>query len=72
MFEMKAKSLFIEVGHPKTLPARFSPGKAIGEELTCGGEALELQWEFGTLIPHAISLPKDNAANDLNWIGFES
>jgi hypothetical protein len=40
------------MGNPERFPPRVFFRKAAGEELPRGGDAVELQREFGTLIPH--------------------
>jgi hypothetical protein len=49
---MEATSLVIDVSDPQALAARIEFGEAAREELASGGDPIELQREFGTLIPH--------------------
>lgn len=49
--EMDAARLLVEMRDPQAFPLlRFI--EAAGEEGLCGGEAVELQREFGTLVTH--------------------
>lgn len=51
--EVNAVERFIEVRDPQPLDLRVGLGKAAGEEFASGGESVELERVFGTLISHA-------------------
>jgi hypothetical protein len=40
------------MGYPQAFPAWVGVGQAAGEKGLSGGEAVELERKFGTLIPH--------------------
>ena len=60
----------IEMGDPQAFERRIGIGHAAGEEGSGGGEAVELQREFGTLISHGEGVPEAGDGNDLNRIPF--
>ena len=45
--------LLVDMGDPQAFAAGIPVRQAAGEEFAGGREAVELQREFGTLIPHA-------------------
>ena len=51
--EVKTVQRFVEVSDPQPLDIRVGLGKAAGEEFASGGESVELERVFGTLISHA-------------------
>lgn len=50
--DVEAPRLVVDVRYPETFEAGVVFGKAAGEKVTCGREAVEFQGKFGTLIPH--------------------
>ena len=54
--EMEAVRLIVEVGDPQAFAPRIFFRKAAGEEGPRRFDAIELQREFGTLIPHSFQL----------------
>jgi hypothetical protein len=50
--EMDASRLFIDMRNPQILECRIGVGQAAGKEFPRRCKAVELQREFGTLIPH--------------------
>jgi hypothetical protein len=50
---MKTAGGVINMGHPQALAHRVPVRETAGEKFAGGFEAVELQREFGTLIPHA-------------------
>jgi hypothetical protein len=70
--KVKASRLVVEMGDPKALEPGRCFGEAAGKEYACRFQAIELQREFGTLIPHRIALAAGAAANDANRVGFEA
>ena len=67
---MKAPRLAVEVGHPETFPGKLPLGEAAGEEGPSGGEAIEPEGQFDTLIPHPSPLARAFRRNDKNPISF--
>jgi hypothetical protein len=57
--EMETLRLFVDMGDPQTLAARVGVFKTAGEERLSRRETVELQREFGTLIPHGRDLIRD-------------
>jgi hypothetical protein len=51
--EMEAPRLLVDMSDPQTLAARVGVFETAGEEGLGRGETVELQREFGTLIPHS-------------------
>ena len=70
MREVKAECLIVEMRDPKALERRVLLGEASREERTRRSEAIELQREFGTLIPHPDRVADGRASNDANRVGF--
>ena len=54
--EMEAMRLVINMRDPQAFAPRIFLGKATGEEGPRRLDAIELQREFGTLIPHAVHI----------------
>ena len=50
--EVEAPRLFVDMGDPQTLAPWVGVRETAGEEGLGGGETVEFQREFGTLIPH--------------------
>ena len=50
--DVEAPCLVVDMRDPKALPPRISFGEAAREKVTRRRQAVELQREFGTLIPH--------------------
>ena len=50
---MKTAGLLVDMRNPQILAGRIGIGHAPGEELAGRRKPVELQREFGTLIPHA-------------------
>ena len=70
--QVDAARLIVEVRDPKCLLVGFLFGEAAGEEIAGGGDAGELERDFGTLTTHPIHLSKGAAFHDGNRVGFES
>lgn len=68
--EVDAARLVVQMGDPQCLFRRILFGKAIGEKRPCGGQSVELQREFGTLIPHDRAVLEFPRRNDGNRVGF--
>lgn len=68
--EVEAAGLVIEMRDPQALQPRVQLGKAAGEELACGGEAVKLQRKFDTLMSHAAAVSKTRSLSDLKPIAF--
>jgi hypothetical protein len=51
---MEAARIVIDMGDPQVLASEIPVRHASREELAGGGETVELQREFGTLISHAV------------------
>ena len=49
----RQRARVVDMGDPQAFPRRVGVGEAAGEKSLGRGEAVELQREFGTLIPHA-------------------
>jgi hypothetical protein len=49
---VQAARIIVDMGNPERFPPRVLFGEAAGKELPRCGHAVELQREFGTLIPH--------------------
>ena len=54
--QMQAARVVIDMRDPQALARRIAVGETAGEKFAGGGEAVEFQRKFGTLIPHACSL----------------
>ena len=54
--EMEASGVLIDVRNPQAFKGGIGIGETSREEFASGLQALELQREFGTLIPHALFL----------------
>jgi hypothetical protein len=67
---MKTAGLFIDMRDPQCLAVRVLFGHATGEEPARGREAVELQREFGTLIPHVSLLFREGGSGDPGWVHF--
>ena len=50
--DVEAPRPIVDMRNPQALALRVFFGKATGEEVARRGETVELQREFGTLIPH--------------------
>jgi hypothetical protein len=50
--KVQAAQLIVDVGDPQILPRGIGICETAGEEFPRRGEAVELEREFGTLIPH--------------------
>ena len=50
--KLHLRSIIVDMGNPERFPARVFFGETAGEELAGGSDPVELQREFGTLIPH--------------------
>jgi hypothetical protein len=50
--QMKAACLLVHMRDPQILQSGLGISHAPGEKVACGRETVELQREFGTLIPH--------------------
>ena len=50
--QAKAIRMAVDMGHPEPFPAGVAFGKATGKECARGGDAVEFQREFGTLMSH--------------------
>ena len=61
---MHAARLIIDMGDPQAFAGGIAVGQAAGKELTGGGQAVELQRKFGTLIPHAAAVGDSSIPND--------
>ena len=60
--QMEAARLIVDMRDPQAFAARIGVGEAAREEGPGCGQPVELQREFGTLIPHARSLVRDRHA----------
>ena len=69
---MHAPRLLIDMGDPQALLTRVAMSQAARKELAGGRQAVELQREFGTLIPHDDSSKQRGAVGPLEpspiWI----
>lgn len=68
---MEAARFVVEVRDPKGLAATTFFAEAAGKEFTCRPKTVELQREFGTLIPHGLAVAGSQTANDVNRVGIE-
>jgi hypothetical protein len=68
--QVEAMGLVVEMGDPEGLLVRIALFEAAGEKGTRGGEPIEFQRRFGTLIPHASGVDEGEAADDANRIAF--
>jgi hypothetical protein len=66
---VQAAVLIVYVRNPKALAA-LTFFKAAGKEGAGRSEAIELQREFGTLIPHRIAVAALAVTNDANRVGI--
>ena len=62
--EVKTIMRFIEVGDPQPLDIRVGLRQAAGEEFAGGGESVELEREFGTLISHGAEVEDGRGGDD--------
>jgi hypothetical protein len=65
---VQAARIIVDMGNPERFPPRVLFRKAAGEELPRGGDAVELQREFGTLIPHASALWRNAFGRELHRV----
>jgi hypothetical protein len=63
---MEATRLVIDMRYPEVLPQRVRIGDTAGEESLRRGKAVELEWEFGTLIAHGRNLWDAGASAHFN------
>ena len=66
--EVKAVQVVVDMGDPQPLTARIALRHAARKECAGGGEAVELERKFGTLISHAPRLKKIGRGNDRNRV----
>lgn len=66
--DVEAARLIVDMRDPQALPRDVKLGEAAGEELPGCGKSIELQWEFGTLVPHGLALAERGAWFDLNRV----
>ena len=69
MAEMEAGQLLVEMGDPQPLERRVGLGKTVGKEGSGGGEAVDLERGFGTLMLHLRTLGEAGFAGDRNRLG---
>jgi hypothetical protein len=50
--EVEAAGLFVDMRDPQALQSRVGRSQAIGEKGPRGGQAVQFQGQFGTLIAH--------------------
>jgi hypothetical protein len=66
--DVEAARLVVDMCDPQALTGDIEFGEAAAEELPGGGEPVELQRVFGTLVPHGFALPEAAAPFDLNRV----
>jgi hypothetical protein len=54
--EVQASRFPVDMGDPKAFLVAAALAEAAGEESPRGFMSVELQWEFGTLIPHDVQI----------------
>lgn len=69
--QVQAIGVIVQMRHPDALPRLVGIGEAAGEERSGGREAVQSQWEFGTLNSHGETLPDQRLGNDRNRLGFD-
>jgi hypothetical protein len=67
--DVQAARLIIDMGDPQALAGDIEFGEAAAEELPGRGKSIELQREFGTLVPHGFALTEPAVPFDLNRVG---
>jgi hypothetical protein len=65
---VEASRLIVDMSNPKALARGIGVGQATGKEGLCGGEAVELERKFGTLIPHDFGLRGKRRTAQLNRV----
>jgi hypothetical protein len=65
---VKTSRLIVDVRDPQAFAPRVGIGDAAREERPGRGKAIELQREFGTLIPHGVGVGQRVAASDSNRV----
>jgi hypothetical protein len=68
--DVQAASFIVDMRDPQAFAAGILVDEAARKEFAHRGEAIELQREFGTLIPHGRFVAWNGVLNDANRLGF--
>jgi hypothetical protein len=66
--QVEASRLIVDMSDPEALARWIGVGEAAGKEGLSGGEAVELERKFGTLIPHMGGLRGKGGSAQLNRV----